>query len=177
MNESGMRNTGQAIDTAGLRTSGKVHYNFSAPELCEEAIARGEAKLTIDRALVAYTGQHTGRSPKDKFVVRDANTEAKVWWDNNKPMTPAQFDLLFADFVKHAADKDLFVQDLISSSDRLPIARRSSKSKDCPSTLAPSIASWARAPRRETRSAMVALTLSGTPISSISRNSQSPFRL
>ena len=118
MNESGTRNTGQAIDTAGLKTSGKVHYNFSAPELCEEAIARGEAKLTVDRALVAYTGQHTGRSPKDKFVVRDADTEAKVWWDNNKPMTPAQFDLLFADFVEHAADKDLFVQDLIGGADK-----------------------------------------------------------
>ena len=42
------------------------------------------------------TGQHTGRSASDKFVVRDAATEAQVWWDNNKPMTPAHFDALYA---------------------------------------------------------------------------------
>jgi phosphoenolpyruvate carboxykinase (ATP) len=118
MNESGMRNTGQAIDTAGLKTSGKVHYNFSAPELVEEAIARGEAKLTAHGALVAETGQYTGRSPKDKFVVRDENTEPHVWWDNNNAMTRAQFDALHADFLAHATTKDLFVQDLIGGADR-----------------------------------------------------------
>ncbi len=117
MLELGKRNPAVGIETIGLRTTGTVRYNFSEPELYEEAIRRGEAKLTAHGALVAYTGQHTGRSPKDKFVVRDTNTENQVWWDNNKPMSPAHFDTLLADFVAHAGDKDLYVQDLIGGAD------------------------------------------------------------
>src|SRR5690606_2838744 len=75
------------------------------------------ARLSAHGALVAETGQHTGRSAKDKFIVRDADTEPHVWWEGNKPMTPAQFDLLLGDFVAHAADKDLYVQDLIGGAD------------------------------------------------------------
>jgi phosphoenolpyruvate carboxykinase (ATP) len=111
MKEIGQRSVG--LETAGLSTSGRVHYNGLGPALYEEAIRRGEAALSADGALVAYTGQHTGRSPKDKFMVRDALTDGTVWWDNNKAMEPARFDLLFADFAKHAAEKDLFVQDLL----------------------------------------------------------------
>ncbi|TIU86269.1 MAG: phosphoenolpyruvate carboxykinase (ATP), partial [Mesorhizobium sp.] len=61
--------------------------------------------------------QHTGRSPKDKFVVRDETTGPHVWWDNNKAMSPAQFETLLADFRAHAADKDLYVQDLVGGAD------------------------------------------------------------
>src|SRR5690606_13813312 len=78
----------------------------------EESMRRSEAHLTADGALVAYTGQHTGRSPKDKFIVRDDATEPHVWWDNNKAMTPAQFDALLADFQAHVAGMDPYVQDL-----------------------------------------------------------------
>jgi phosphoenolpyruvate carboxykinase (ATP) len=66
---------------------------------------------------VALTGQHTGRSPKDKFIVRDANTDGRVWWDNNKPMTPQHFDNLLADFIDHARGRELFVQDLVGGAD------------------------------------------------------------
>jgi phosphoenolpyruvate carboxykinase (ATP) len=123
MTEIGKRNLAWGIDKAGLKTSGKVHYNLGTAALYEEAIRRGEASLTAHGALVAYTGQHTGRSPKDKFVVRNAATESDVWWDNNKPMSEAHFDALLADFIEHAADKDLFVQDLVGGADenqRLP---------------------------------------------------------
>ena len=118
MSEVGKRNAQCGIDQADVITSGKVHYNLEAAALYEEAIRRAEATLTTDGALVAYTGQHTGRSPKDKFVVRDASVEAKVWWDNNKPMTPAAFDALHADFLAHAASRDLFVQDLVGGADQ-----------------------------------------------------------
>ncbi|MBD0413732.1 phosphoenolpyruvate carboxykinase [Oryzicola mucosus] len=118
MTETGRRNPACGIEAAGLKTSGKVRYNFGPAELCEEALRRGEAKLTAHGALVAYTGQHTGRSPKDKFVVRSAETEDHVWWDNNKPMSQAHFDTLLADFIELAADKDLYVQDLIGGADR-----------------------------------------------------------
>ena len=99
MKEVGRRNPACGIGSAGVKTSGTVHYNLEAAPLYEEAIRRGEATLTADGALVAYTGQHTGRSPKDKFVVRDGVVDAHVWWDNNKPMTPAQFDDAMADLV------------------------------------------------------------------------------
>jgi phosphoenolpyruvate carboxykinase (ATP) len=117
MTEIGKRNLAWGIDKAGLKTSGKVHYNLGTAALYEEAIRRGQARLTAHGALVAYTGQHTGRSPKDKFVVRNAATESDVWWDNNKPMSEAHFDALLADFIAHAADKDLFVQDLVGGAD------------------------------------------------------------
>ncbi len=118
MSELGKRNPACGIDTIGLKTTGTVRYNFGAAALAEEALCRGEARLTAHGALVAETGQHTGRSPKDKFVVRDAATEDKVWWGNNKAITPAQFEALLADFLAHAADKDLFVQDLVGGADR-----------------------------------------------------------
>ena len=124
MSEIGIRNPSCGIDTAGLITTGKVHYNASEADLCEEAIRRGEARLTAHGALVAETGQHTGRSPKDKFVVRDAATDPHIWWDNNKAMSPEQFETLLADFQAHAKTCDLFVQDLVGGADeanRLPV--------------------------------------------------------
>ncbi|RUU11795.1 phosphoenolpyruvate carboxykinase [Mesorhizobium sp. M7A.T.Ca.TU.009.01.3.2] len=117
MSEVGKRNSACAIDHIGLKTTGVVRYNFGAAALYEESIRRGEARLTAHGALVAETGQHTGRSPKDKFVVRNSDTEPHVWWDNNKAISPAQFDTLLADFQAHAADKDLYVQDLAGGAD------------------------------------------------------------
>lgn len=123
MNEIGKRNPAYGVDKAGIERPGKVHYNLGAAELTEEAIRRSEAKLTAHGALVAYTGQHTGRSPKDKFVLREAATEANVWWDNNNAIGRAEFEALYADFLAHAEGKDLFVQDLVGGADekhRLP---------------------------------------------------------
>jgi phosphoenolpyruvate carboxykinase (ATP) len=117
MSEAGKRNPAWAIDRIGLKTTGAVRYNFGEAVLYEEAIRRGEARLTAHGALVAETGQHTGRSPKDKFVVRDETTGPHVWWDNNKAISPTQFDTLLADFRTHAADKDLYVQDLVGGAD------------------------------------------------------------
>jgi phosphoenolpyruvate carboxykinase (ATP) len=98
----GVRNPSAGIDLCGLNTSGLVRYNCLEAELVELAVARGEAILTAHGALRALTGQHTGRSAKDKFVVRDANTDSQIWWDNNKPMTPEAFDTLHADILAHA---------------------------------------------------------------------------
>ncbi|RWC59656.1 phosphoenolpyruvate carboxykinase [Mesorhizobium sp.] len=117
MSEVGKRNSACAIDHIGLKTTGVVRYNFGAAALCEESIRRGEARLTAHGALVAETGQHTGRSPKDKFVVRDDATEPHIWWDNNKAISPAQFNTLLGDFQAHAANKDLYVQDLVGGAD------------------------------------------------------------
>ncbi len=117
MREIGIRNAAASIVTSGLKELSAVYYNFGPAFLYEETIRRGEAELTAQGALVARTGQHTGRSPKDKFVVRDADTEDKIWWDNNKPMSREAFELLHADFVEHAKGRELFVQDLIGGAD------------------------------------------------------------
>ncbi|MFC4624478.1 phosphoenolpyruvate carboxykinase [Daeguia caeni] len=117
MKETGIFNKAASIATTGLKDLSTVYYNLGPARLYEETIRRGEAELSAQGALVARTGQHTGRSPKDKFIVRDANTEDQIWWDNNKPITPEAFDLLLADFIEHAKGKDLFVQDLIGGAD------------------------------------------------------------
>ena len=99
-------------------TPKNVNWNAGAAELFELAIARHEAKASAQGALVVETGQHTGRSPADKFVVKDAETTPRIWWDNNKPMSPEQFAALKADFIAHAQDRDLFVQDLHGGADK-----------------------------------------------------------
>jgi phosphoenolpyruvate carboxykinase (ATP) len=81
--------------------------------------------MASNGAIVAYTGRHTGRSPKDKFVVRDAATENKVAWGSvNQPMDPEQFDALFGRVVEYLRSREIFVQDLFGGADpnyRLPI--------------------------------------------------------
>ena len=100
-----------------LNTAGTVHHNVLEARLVEAAIQRGEGKLAKSGAFCAETGQHTGRSPNDKFVVRDENTDGAIWWDNSKAMSVEQFDLLLADFIAYAKDKELFVQDLFAGAD------------------------------------------------------------
>ncbi|OQM73959.1 phosphoenolpyruvate carboxykinase [Manganibacter manganicus] len=117
MSELGKRNSSYGIDRIGLGTIGFVRYNLRAAALAEEAIRRGEARLTAQGALVAETGRHTGRSAKDKFVVNDEHTRPHVWWEANRAMSVEHFDTLLADFLAHAADKDLYVQDLVGGAD------------------------------------------------------------
>lgn len=117
MKEIGTFNPAASLTISGLKDLGNVYYNLTPALLYEEAIRRDEAKLTAQGALVAYTGQHTGRSAQDKFVVRTAETEPHVWWDNNKPMSQEHFDVLYADFIEHAKGRDMFVEDLVGGAD------------------------------------------------------------
>jgi phosphoenolpyruvate carboxykinase (ATP) len=112
MIENGMHNVDFGADRFGFRDLKAIHWNLGAPQLYELALQGAEAQVAAHGALVADTGTHTGRSPKDKFVVRDANTEGLVWWDNNAAMSVAHFDVLLADFIAHAKGRTLFAQDL-----------------------------------------------------------------
>jgi len=103
---------GIAVALSGFEKKTKVFRNFEAPQLYEEAIRRGEAEIADGGALVAATGAHTGRSPHDKFIVRDDLTRASIWWENSQAMTPEHFDCLHADMIAHARAMDLFAQDL-----------------------------------------------------------------
>jgi len=101
-----------------------VRKNWNEARLYETSVATGESRVAAGGALVVETGQHTGRSAKDKFTVRDETTENTVWWDNNAAMTPAHFDALFEDFKTHLASQDVFVQELFGGADpahRLPV--------------------------------------------------------
>jgi len=106
------------LETQGFETGAALHWNLGTAALVEAAVARGEGRLSRDGALVAETGPHTGRSPNDKFMVRDAETEDAIWWGkSNKPMSPAHFATLKADFTAALRAKDtLFVQDLFGGS-------------------------------------------------------------
>jgi len=117
MKQSGTFNASFGIDAFGLEGVRSVAYNLEAPMLYEESLRRDEAVIAPGGAIVAETGVHTGRSPKDKFTVRDATTETAVWWGNNNAMSPAHFETLLADFREACKGKDLFVQDLHGGAD------------------------------------------------------------
>ena len=117
MTDIGIFNKNFSLATSGLKGYAAAYYNLPEAELVELAVSRKEARLTAHGAVVALTGQHTGRSAKDKFVVRDANTEPHVWWDNNKPMDRSAFDRLYEDFQAHIKGKELYVQDLVGGAD------------------------------------------------------------
>jgi len=106
------------LEAQGIETRATLHWNLVTARLIEAAVARGEGKLSADGPLVVETGQHTGRSAQDKFIVRDGETEDTVWWGkSNKSMTPEHFAALKADFFAALKDKeDLFVQDLFGGS-------------------------------------------------------------
>ncbi len=117
MDNIGLVNAKHGADTFGFRNLKRVYWNLEAARLYEESLGRREAQLVKGGALLAETGIHTGRSPKDKFVVRDGTTESTVWWDNNGAISPGQFDVLLADMLKHAEGKELFAQDLYGGAD------------------------------------------------------------
>ncbi len=102
----------------GISTTGSVQWNLLTAQLVEEALRNGEGSLAKDGPLVVATGKHTGRSAKDKFIVRDAETENTVGWgDVNIGMTPETFAVLKADFFAALAAKPkLYVADLYGGS-------------------------------------------------------------
>ena len=102
----------------GIACAAKLNWNLQTPELVDAAVARGEGRLAAEGPLVVQTGRFTGRSPKDKFTVRDAETAETIWWGkSNAPMEPEHFAALKADFLAAVAEKDtLFVQDLFGGS-------------------------------------------------------------
>ena len=94
-----------------------MHHNPAAAKLYELAVRRGEGLVASTGALAMRTGNHTGRSAADKFIVRDATTEGNVWWDNNKALSPEHFDVLLEDFLAHAGKSELILQDLYAGAD------------------------------------------------------------
>jgi phosphoenolpyruvate carboxykinase (ATP) len=101
----------------GLRWANCISWNDTAETLYDLSIERGEARTSSTGALVVETGSHTGRSPKDKYIVRDEATEHRIWWDNNAALSREAFELLRADMMQHARMKSLIVQDLSAAAE------------------------------------------------------------
>ncbi|MFA7604255.1 MAG: phosphoenolpyruvate carboxykinase [Novosphingobium sp.] len=106
------------LDRQGIATKATVFANLGVAPLVEHAVRNGEGALAADGPLVVATGKFTGRAAKDKFIVRDAETENSVWWGKtNVPMTPEHFAALKADFLTALGGKDkLYVADLFGGS-------------------------------------------------------------
>ncbi|MXO64216.1 phosphoenolpyruvate carboxykinase [Altericroceibacterium endophyticum] len=106
------------LSKQGISTDATILANLGTSALVENSIRNGEGQLAKDGPLVVKTGKHTGRSAKDKFIVRDAETEDTVWWGKvNVPMTPDHFAALKEDFFAELAKKDkLYVADLFGGS-------------------------------------------------------------
>jgi phosphoenolpyruvate carboxykinase (ATP) len=109
----------------GITNTGRIHWNLSPARLYEEAIRRDEGVIAAHGPLVCRTGVHTGRSPQDKFVVREGSSEARIWWGAvNRPIDEDRFERLHGDMLAYLQGKELYVQDLNAGADpqhRLPI--------------------------------------------------------
>jgi phosphoenolpyruvate carboxykinase (ATP) len=100
------------LQPLGFNETATVHLNLTPAALVEHALRNGEGHLTDTGALMADTGKFTGRSPKDRFVVKDENTADSVWWgDINIPFAPDKFDQLHQKMVAYLADKELYVRE------------------------------------------------------------------
>ena len=114
---NGRVNPNRTLETQGIAGLGNVYYNLLEPALVEAAVSRKEGTLGKGGAFLCTTGQFTGRSPKDKFVVRTPSVEDTIWWENNAPMAPEAFARLKADMLAHMKGRDFFVHDLYTGAD------------------------------------------------------------
>ncbi len=115
--ETGRVNPQHRLEDQGITGLGHVYYNLIEPALVQSAIERGEGTLGKGGTLLVETGKHTGRSPKDKFIVKTPSVEPNIWWENNGAMDPEAFDRLHADMLEHMKGRDYFVQDLYAGAD------------------------------------------------------------
>ena len=116
---SGSPDETNGFESQGLRPSGQVHWNLVAPELMLAAARRGEGEFADMGPFVAVTAPHTGRSPNDKFVVKEPSTEADIDWGKvNQPYSAEHFETLLADVKEYLnAQPELFIQDLRCGAD------------------------------------------------------------
>jgi phosphoenolpyruvate carboxykinase (ATP) len=115
--QTGVFNPGHPLEASGLVGVKSAHFNLGEAALVEAAVARGEGALGRGGALLVSTGQHTGRSPRDKHVVGEPSVEPHIWWENNRRMAPEAFEVLRADMAAHLQGAEVFVQDLFAGAD------------------------------------------------------------
>ena len=121
----GRKNTSYELDNYGIKEPSRVYWNLNTPELYEEIARRDEGVYSNHGAILVDTGEHTGRAAKDKAIVREPDSEDKVFWgDVNKDFSQEKFNALKERMMAHAKGRELFVQDTFVGADpkyRLPI--------------------------------------------------------
>ena len=106
-----------ALNKYGIKNA-NAHYQLSPQELHELTIEKGQGVEANSGALAVNTGEFTGRSPKDRFIVKDEVTKDEVWWgDINIPFEPAKFDALYDKVMDHLSGKEIFVRDSYACAD------------------------------------------------------------
>ena len=117
--------TEPGLETLGIQTSGEVFWNLSTAALYEQAVKRDEAIIANTGPIVALTTPYTGRSPQDKFIVREPSSEDEIWWGKvNQPVSVEHFDRVRRRMWDYIRTRDLFVQDSYAGADpryRLPV--------------------------------------------------------
>ena len=114
---NGRVNPNFRLEDQGITGLGNVWYNLMEPALIEAALKAGEGHLGNGGTFLVSTGKFTGRSPKDKHVVKTASVADKIWWENNAEMAPDAFDRLYDDMIEHMKGRDYHVQDLVGGAD------------------------------------------------------------
>jgi phosphoenolpyruvate carboxykinase (ATP) len=104
------------LEHHGLRNLRAIYWNLFPPELVEQIVLRGEGDLAKLGSVVVKTGQHTGRSPNDKFIVQDPAVKSEeIWWGKvNQPLSCEKYDSIYAKMVSYLQGRDVFVQDLVA---------------------------------------------------------------
>jgi len=102
----------------GITATKNVYWDLKTPELYEHTLRRGEGSLAHKGGLVVKTVPYTGRSPRDKYIVREETTESDIWWgDVNQPMEPDVFDALYDRVCEYLGERDIYVQDKYAGAD------------------------------------------------------------
>ncbi|VVM05191.1 phosphoenolpyruvate carboxykinase (ATP) [Methylacidimicrobium cyclopophantes] len=113
------------LEYLGIRNVREVYWNLTTPALYEAAIRRYEGMISHLGPFVFRTGEHTGRLPKDKFLVQEPSSQDKVWWGPvNQPISPEAFEQLRRRLLAYLQGKDLFIQDCYGGADpryRIPL--------------------------------------------------------
>lgn len=106
------------LEHHGLLNVRQAFWNLWPAPLYEHAVRRGEGDLVHTGAFAAVTAPYTGRSPKDRFIVREPSTEDAIWWGEiNQPFAPEDFDRLYSDVLAYFQNRDVFVQDMYACAD------------------------------------------------------------
>jgi phosphoenolpyruvate carboxykinase (ATP) len=106
------------LETHGLRNLKRIHWNLSTPPLYEHIIANEEGHVSHLGPVCVSTGEHTGRAPKDKFIVQEPSSQENIWWGKvNRPFTVEQFEALYSRVLSYLQGKEVYVQDCCAGSD------------------------------------------------------------
>ena len=125
MQATGSAASSWGLENHGLVNSGPVHWNPDVPALYEHGLRRGEGVLARGGGFVTETGEYTGRSPRDKFIVDEPSSSGDIWWGPvNNRISEAHFETARARMTAYLQKRELFVQDVFAGADpdyRLPV--------------------------------------------------------